>query len=139
MSSSLSLLRRAAAALAALALLCESGGHWVILQSIAWAGMVASYAQDRPLAEAVADTFDGQHPCDLCTAVAEGQKHERRGGDKSTPTQDFKGLKKLTVRLAEVPIGLPADPAVSYLLAPDAPAAASVRAEDPPTPPPRAA
>jgi hypothetical protein len=64
--------------LVALAICSASGAHWVLLQSVAWAGMVVTYAQDRPLAEAVSDTFDGQHPCDMCKAIVTGQKEEKQ-------------------------------------------------------------
>ena len=45
------------------------GMHWVILQSVAWTGMIIVYSQTAPLREALAKTFDGEHPCGLCKAV----------------------------------------------------------------------
>ncbi len=55
-----------------------SGGHWTVLQSVAWLGMVVTYAQeDSSLAGAVAKTFDGQHPCDLCEVVKTGRAVDR--------------------------------------------------------------
>ena len=62
----------------ALAICSASGAHWVLMQSVAWVGMVATFAQDRPLAQAVSDALDGQHPCDLCKAIADGKKSERK-------------------------------------------------------------
>ena len=40
--------------------------------------MVISYAQDRPVTTAVADTFDGQHPCKLCKGIAKGKSAEKK-------------------------------------------------------------
>ena len=55
-----------------------SGGHWTVLQSVAWVGMVVSYTQtDDSLASAVEKTFDGQHPCDLCEVVKDGRNADR--------------------------------------------------------------
>jgi hypothetical protein len=63
--------------LAALALFVVAGGHWIVLQSVAWAGMLASYSRTAPMTVAVAETFDGAHPCPLCKAVTAGRKSER--------------------------------------------------------------
>lgn len=40
--------------------------------------MLVANARHAPLSEAVAKTFDGGHPCDLCHAVAEGKKSEKK-------------------------------------------------------------
>ena len=61
-----------------LALACSIGLHWALLQVVAWTGMVISYAQDRPVTTAVADTFDGQHPCKLCKGIAKGKSAEKK-------------------------------------------------------------
>ncbi len=61
-----------------IAALCLSlGGQWVALQSVAWATMLVSNSRHAPLGVAVAQTFDGAHPCGLCHAVAGGQKSEK--------------------------------------------------------------
>ena len=59
------------------ALLQICGGHWVALQSLAWTEMLVKYSQQAQLAEAVAKTFDGQHPCALCRTIEQGKKSER--------------------------------------------------------------
>ncbi len=40
--------------------------------------MLVENARHAPLSEAVAKTFDGNHPCDLCHAVAAGKKSEKK-------------------------------------------------------------
>jgi hypothetical protein len=58
------------ARLALMCALCVSmGGPWFALQSVAWASMVVKYSQSASLAAAVAQTFDGQHPCSLCKRI----------------------------------------------------------------------
>ena len=59
------------------ALLQICGGHWLALQSLAWTGMLVKYSHEAQLAEAVAKTFDGQHPCALCVSIEQGKKSER--------------------------------------------------------------
>lgn len=54
------------------------GGHWLVLQSVAWAGMLVSFAQTETVVVALEKTFDGEHPCDLCQAVQKGQNEEGR-------------------------------------------------------------
>ncbi len=59
-----------------LALCLSLGLHWLALQSVAWTTMLVANAHHAPLCVAVAKTFDGAHPCDLCHAVAAGKKSE---------------------------------------------------------------
>jgi hypothetical protein len=61
-----------------LALCLSLGFHWLALQSVAWTTMLVANARHAPLTEAVAKTFDGAHPCELCHAVAAGKKSEKR-------------------------------------------------------------
>lgn len=61
-----------------LALTFSVGAHWALLQSVAWVGMAVSYAKVVPLREALAKTFDGQHPCKICKFVREGQQSSQK-------------------------------------------------------------
>jgi len=60
-----------------LALICVVGGHWALLQSLAWVSMTINFSRTDALDTAIGKTFDGQHPCNLCHFVAEGKKSER--------------------------------------------------------------
>jgi len=64
--------------LIALALAGSIGLHWAFLQTVAWAGMIVSYAHESPLTEAVVKTFDGQHPCELCKQIAKEKQAEKK-------------------------------------------------------------
>lgn len=72
---------RFAKALALLAALHLLGGHWLAIQSVAWVTMVVDYSQEASLGEALGKTFDGEHPCSLCKAVAEGRGEEQQRQD----------------------------------------------------------
>ena len=62
----------------ALALLQLLGGHWAVLQTTAWMGMLVQYSQQAGLKAGLAQTFDGEHPCAVCKAIQDGKKHEQK-------------------------------------------------------------
>jgi hypothetical protein len=74
---------RIARAVVVLALCLSFGAHWVVLQSVAWGRMVVEYAQRVPLAEAVAQTFDGNHPCNLCKDIYAVRHSEKKSDTQS--------------------------------------------------------
>ena len=76
---------RIAHAVIVLALCLSIGAHWVVLQSVAWGTMVAQYAQHVPLSQAVAQTFDGDHPCSLCKRIS-AARHSEKKSDTQTVT-----------------------------------------------------
>jgi hypothetical protein len=111
-----------------LALVLVTGGHWALLQSVAWVGMAVSYSQDCTLRQALVKTFDGQHPCKLCKAVREGKSAEK---DKNGPRPLTKFDLFPGCRQPMVASSLPAP-----FLTTDQPLRAA-RSDPPPTPPPR--
>ena len=60
------------------ALITTTGLHWAVLQSVAWTTMLANNLRTQSLTEAVTHTFDGEHPCCLCKAIAAGRKSEQK-------------------------------------------------------------
>ena len=60
------------------ALCCAIGLHWVALQSFAWTNMLIEYSKRGPLCQAIAQTFDGAHPCSLCHVVATAKASEKK-------------------------------------------------------------
>ena len=65
------------------ALCCAIGLHWVALQSFAWTSMLIEYSKGAPLCQAIAQTFDGAHPCSLCHIVAAGKASEKKSDIQS--------------------------------------------------------
>ncbi len=111
-----------------LALLGATGGHWTLLQSVAWTTMVVEHARTAPLTVALAKTFDGKHPCQLCKKIEKGRETEQRPD-----------LPPLTVKLEFFYVS-----ARPLLYPPQvlprphtAHAAEGARVESPPVPPPR--
>jgi hypothetical protein len=64
--------------LVVLALVLLTGLHWAALQTVAWTTMLADNLRQQSLTEAVTQTFDGQHPCCLCKAIAAGKHSEKK-------------------------------------------------------------
>jgi hypothetical protein len=54
------------------------GGHWVVLQSVAWTRMMVENARRTELRAAVSQTFDGAHPCALCKSIEKGRQEEKK-------------------------------------------------------------
>jgi hypothetical protein len=52
--------------------------QWALLQTVAWTTMLAGNLKSCSLHDAVAMTFDGQHPCPLCKAIAAAKKSEQK-------------------------------------------------------------
>ena len=69
-----SMFRRLARLVVIVAICVSIEAHWAALQSVAWATMLVEYSQHATLKNAIAQTFDGAHPCDLCKHVAAGQQ-----------------------------------------------------------------
>ena len=112
------------------ALLVATGGHWAVLQTVAWTNMLASNLRTESFDAAVAKTFDGQHPCKLCKVISAGKKSERKS---EFPTL-AKKLEFVSDRLVFV-----FSPPRDFRLAPDFAAFLSSASNRPIVPPPRSA
>jgi len=60
------------------ALLAATGGHWAVLQTVAWTNMLADNLQTASFSEALVKTFDGKHPCNLCHEISTAKKSEKK-------------------------------------------------------------
>ncbi len=119
--------------LAVVCALYVSGAHWCALQTFAWTGMLVSRAQTSTVTEAVATTFDGDHPCALCQAVEEAQKREKEN-DSALLVEALAKMSYLRPAALDVPA--PTSEAVIFrervtLVCP--------RVDTPPSPPPKLA
>jgi len=54
------------------------GGPLAILQGVAWVRMALTYSQSDGVGEGIAKTFDGQHMCPLCKAIAKKRDGQQR-------------------------------------------------------------
>ncbi len=60
------------------ALIISMGGHWALLQTIAWGNMLVDFSSQSSISEAVEKTFDGEHPCALCKVVKKSKSEEEK-------------------------------------------------------------
>lgn len=111
------------------ALVAVIGGHWAILQSIAWANMLADNLQTNNFAEAISKTFDGDHPCRMCKAISKERKSEKKPDTLETKVRKLEFTRELE-HLIITPPGL------LWLLPPDTFAFEKLSLP-PPLPPPR--
>jgi hypothetical protein len=60
------------------ALIISMGGHFALLQTIAWGNMLVDFSSKSSIAEAVEKTFDGGHPCSLCKALKKSKSEDEK-------------------------------------------------------------
>ena len=58
------------------------GGHWLVLQSIAWGRMIADFSRQDSVTTAIAKTFSGKYPCPLCLKIRDAFHQEQERQDK---------------------------------------------------------
>ena len=111
--------------------ICLSLGlHWALLQGVAWAGMLVSFASKGTVIEAVQKTFDGQHGCPLRKKVKEG-----RSSNRKQPQQAGQSVQKINAVLVEMTtLTAPAGDTFSFVPLHET---LVQRTELPETPPPR--
>lgn len=108
-----------------------------MLQVVAWSRMLVDYSSQAGLAEGVTMTFDGQHPCCMCKAIAETRKRQQ---DKNEEPPEAISIRQIMKEF--VP------PGTTAVLTPRAvdfrevgfvplPSGGSIQGEGPPVPPPR--
>lgn len=124
-------LRLVGYAAAAVAMFLMAGGHWGALQTVAWSGMLWTYSQeDGSWLSGMKKTFDGEHPCTMCTSIKTGQENER------TLPAAIASLKKLEAFPAPLCAALPPRDCRDFVF----PAAGAVRpaarSDAPPVPVP---
>lgn len=62
-----------------------AGGHWGVLQVIAWGKMAIDYTAEKGLAQGLEETFDAEHGCQMCKRIWE--EHEKEKQNQSGVTQ----------------------------------------------------
>jgi hypothetical protein len=60
------------------AIFFSAGGHWAVLQSIAYSRMLVQFAQEDSWCTAVEKTFDSRYACPLCPKIRDGYNKERK-------------------------------------------------------------
>jgi hypothetical protein len=114
--------------------LFASGGQWHLVQSFAWARMIASYAETMPLREAVRLTFTPDNMCGVCELVNAAQ--QQHPGHAALPAGTSLDSKSPLVFQPSPKLFVSAPPLVSWSF--DDHAIPSAARAAPPLPPPRA-
>lgn len=89
------------------------GGHWGMLQMVAWTGMLIDFSRDNSFVTAVEMTFDGEHPCAICQEVDRGIAADLGSDDDQAPGKVIKTM-KLDALVGQVVLITPLRP--QYLL-----------------------
>jgi hypothetical protein len=111
-----------------IALLGATGAHWAVMQSVAWATMLADNSHTASLSQALEKTFDGKHPCALCKQISRAKQSERKSDFQS----DLKKLEFLNDRPA-----FWLRPPGHFDLLPESNILVAGLVQQPPVPPPR--
>lgn len=111
-----------------LALVALMGGHWAVLQTVAWTAMLADNLETESFEEAVKNTFSGKRPCKLCKSIASGKQEEKKS--------DLPEFAKKLEFVSERPAIIFSAPD-TFTLAPEFLVRCPLRLHQPPLPPPR--
>ena len=68
-------------------ILSITGGHWMILQSVAWTRMIVVYSRSSSLQTALGRTFDGRHPCGMCKLIQNAKRTSTQAALQQTPVK----------------------------------------------------
>lgn len=113
-----------------LAMFSIAGGHWAVLQTVAWAQMLRDYSQESGFATAVTQTFSGERPCTMCKSIEKNRQQE----EKAPPLLKVDKKAEVFVAAWREIFKVPQSSRFSY--APEADALLAWRNDPPPTPVP---
>lgn len=114
------------------------GGSLGFLQLMAWAGMAVTYTAESGMVEGLKETFDGEHPCPLCVAIAAAEGKESEPGEPGAPLpQSIERLAKQVIWLADESMPLMPEIVEVVVVLPEVLERSGRGGEMPPVPPPR--
>jgi hypothetical protein len=91
--------------IAAAALFFIIGGHWGVLQTVAWANMIWTYStKDGSVLAGAKKTFDGEHPCNMCDSIKEAKKQEKKAPEILSATKKIELFALNDASLLPVPV-----------------------------------
>ena len=128
-------LKRGGCLVSLLAVFVTGGGHWMALQSVAWARMLVAYSQQSSLVTAVEQTFDGDHPCPMCKKISQDRAQERQEQPQGPASSGRVAPETMCLTAGA---SIPPVPVCHWFRRAVAPAAPRDIVLTPPTPPPRA-
>ena len=102
MLSRLRSVRIIASTMMGVALFFAIGGHFAILQGIAWTSMLRDFSRSESIGTAIDKIVDGKHPCGLCKKIAAARQAQSQYPILLVSTKKFSDfIPPLTSGLAE--------------------------------------
>jgi len=90
--------------IAAIAMFFIIGGHWGLLQTVAWTQMIWTYTtQDGSVLAGAKKTFDGEHPCHMCESIKHAKKQEKKSPETIAATKKIELLALESSRILPLP------------------------------------
>jgi hypothetical protein len=114
-----------------LAIFISAGGHWAMLQSIAYTRMLLEFAEQDSLGTAVKKTFGERYACSLCPKIRDGFNNDHKKPLSLSEVQQPEFLAQSNPPIVFIPVVVAH---VAFL-----PSRHIVFPNAPPKPPPRAA
>ncbi|MFM8829876.1 MAG: hypothetical protein ACKOHM_02545 [Spartobacteria bacterium] len=94
--------------IAAIAMFFIIGGHWGLLQTVAWTQMIWTYTtQDGSVLAGAKKTFDGEHPCHMCESIKHAKKQEKKSPEILSATKKIELFAFNDANLLPVPASTP--------------------------------
>lgn len=116
------------------ALFAMLGGHWLVLQSVAWTRMLVDFSRQDSFTTAVAKTFDGEHLCPMCRKIQAGRQQEEQQ-QENTPLLKHEKMPDLMLDYRQLLLTF--IPTEAQDVVPTVPRLRADFIETPPVPPPR--
>jgi hypothetical protein len=86
----------------ALLLILLMQGPAMLVQEVAWVNMLVTYTQERGLKRGIIETFDGEHPCEMCKTA---QKLRQQSDNPEEPAAPQKTRPNLAWGPMMIPAG----------------------------------
>lgn len=99
------MLRRLGQILSLVALFAICGGHWAVLQTVAWTQMLRDYSKDSGIVVAIQQTFSGERPCTMCKTITNERQKENQLPAAIDLVKKFEVLLMVGLAFALKPIG----------------------------------
>jgi hypothetical protein len=95
----------------ALLLVLLMQGPAMLVQEVAWVNMLVIYTQERGLKRGVIETFDGDHPCEMCKTA---EKIRQQSEDPKGPAAPLQTRPNLAWGAMMIPAGIIQAPVPKY-------------------------
>lgn len=112
------------------------GGHYGVLQALAWSKMLVDYSSQDGLVVGAIKTFDGNHPCCMCKQIGAAKKADVEGSKDNKVSVSGLVLKEF-VASREILAKAPGWSDVVPATLPGIEVCGAIFGTSPPVPPPR--